>query len=74
VSCGAPLPPAGTSELRSSSSSSSSSSLGIDNKDDRHGHESATLVIARSGVDRPGSHVTTEAASTTDAKTAAVAQ
>jgi len=73
VSCGAPLPPAGTSELRSSSSSSSSS-LGIDNKDDRHGHESATLVIARSGVDRPGSHVTTEAASTTDAKTAAVAQ
>ncbi len=56
-----------THQLRSSSSSSSSS--GIGHGDDRHGHESATLFTAR-----PGPHVATEAAFTTDARAAAKAR
>lgn len=41
--------------------------------DDRHGHESATVIIARSGAGGPFPLVTTEAASTTDARAAAEA-
>jgi len=46
---------------------------GIGYGDDRHGHESARLVITWAGDGRPGPHATAESASVTEARAAAEA-